>query len=334
MRKVSPASSTTELGFKVTPLAAESLGVRSMCTYVETPDLKILIDPGVSLGPRFGLLPHPIEYEALRQARKRLADHANESSIVTISHYHHDHATPTYTDYLWNFSDLAVATQLYQDKIVLAKDHRNMINPSQRRRGWMLKERIEKVVKSFEPADGQTFTYGNTTLTFSQPVFHGEKDTPLGWVLMLSIEYGGNVFVHASDIQGPMLSETADILFSYEPKLVYLGGPPTYLADYRLRKSVISKAFDNLCRITEKVNTIVVDHHLLREGGKPQGFEKVLAASEKAGHIISTAAEFLGIENSFLEAKRNELYKEYPPSQEFLRWTKLTEETRMRSPPP
>ena len=58
--------STAGLNFKIIPLAAESLGVRSMCTYVETPDLRILIDPGVSLGPRFGLLPHPKEYEAIR----------------------------------------------------------------------------------------------------------------------------------------------------------------------------------------------------------------------------------------------------------------------------
>jgi len=35
---------------KVIPLADESFGVRSMCTYIETPDVKILTDPGVSLG--------------------------------------------------------------------------------------------------------------------------------------------------------------------------------------------------------------------------------------------------------------------------------------------
>jgi len=316
------------------PLAAESLGLRSMCTYVETPDIRILIDPGASLGFRFGLLPHPREYRALREARERLARYADMASVVTISHYHYDHATPTYTDCVWNLCDLGVARQLYQGKVVLAKDYRNMVNPSQRRRGWMLKDRIEGVVKSFEHADGRAFTFGGTTLRFSEPVPHGERDTPLGWVLMLSVEYGGERFVHASDIQGPMVDETAEMLIRDEPSLVYLGGPPTYLADYRLKRETVSTAFDNMSRIVEKVPTVVVDHHLLREGGRPQGFEKVLAVSERVGHRVLTAAEFLGLENQFLEARRRELYKEYPPSEEFLRWTKLPEEERMRTPPP
>ena len=42
----------------VIPVAAESLGVRSMCTFVETCDIKILLDAGVSLCPtRFGSTP-------------------------------------------------------------------------------------------------------------------------------------------------------------------------------------------------------------------------------------------------------------------------------------
>jgi len=36
---------------KVVPVAFESLGVRSMCTYVETPEIKVLLDAGVSLSP-------------------------------------------------------------------------------------------------------------------------------------------------------------------------------------------------------------------------------------------------------------------------------------------
>jgi len=36
---------------KITPLAADSLGARSMATLVETPDVTVLIDPSVRLGP-------------------------------------------------------------------------------------------------------------------------------------------------------------------------------------------------------------------------------------------------------------------------------------------
>jgi len=54
---------------KVIPLAAESLGVRSMATYVEVGRTGILIDPGATLAPaRFGLPPAEEEWEALRRA--------------------------------------------------------------------------------------------------------------------------------------------------------------------------------------------------------------------------------------------------------------------------
>ena len=43
---------------KIIPLAAESLGVRSMATYVEAGQTGILIDPGATLSPsRFNLPP-------------------------------------------------------------------------------------------------------------------------------------------------------------------------------------------------------------------------------------------------------------------------------------
>lgn len=49
---------------KVIPLAFESMGVRSMATFVET-DQKILIDPGTSIAPkRFGYPPYKTEFEA------------------------------------------------------------------------------------------------------------------------------------------------------------------------------------------------------------------------------------------------------------------------------
>jgi len=45
---------------EVVPVGEESLGVRSMCLYVETRDVRVLFDAGVSLAPRrFGLPPHP-----------------------------------------------------------------------------------------------------------------------------------------------------------------------------------------------------------------------------------------------------------------------------------
>jgi len=52
---------------RVIPLAADSLGVRSMATYVEAGGLRLLIDPGATLAPRrYGLGPpaDPIRSES------------------------------------------------------------------------------------------------------------------------------------------------------------------------------------------------------------------------------------------------------------------------------
>lgn len=46
----------------IEPLSFDSMGTRSMCTYIETEDMRIVIDPGVSLAPkRYGLPPHDRE---------------------------------------------------------------------------------------------------------------------------------------------------------------------------------------------------------------------------------------------------------------------------------
>ncbi|NIM45398.1 MAG: hypothetical protein GTO54_07205, partial [Nitrososphaeria archaeon] len=95
---------------KVLPLASESFGVRSMCTYVETPDIKILLDAGVSLGPnRYGFPPHPREYKALKERRNLILKIAEKADIVTISHYHFDHHTPSYTDWASHWSSAKIA---------------------------------------------------------------------------------------------------------------------------------------------------------------------------------------------------------------------------------
>jgi len=67
---------------KITPLAAESFGVRSMCTLVETPDVTILLDAGISLCPfRFGLPPHPLEFRTISFLRRRIEEAARNSTI-------------------------------------------------------------------------------------------------------------------------------------------------------------------------------------------------------------------------------------------------------------
>ena len=154
---------------KVTPLAAESFGVRSMCTLVETPDVAVLLDAGVSLCPyRFSLPPHPVEFQTIAKLRTKIAEAADKAQVVTISHYHFDHHTPSYEDWVVNWTEATqTARQIYQNKTVLMKNPREKINASQRQRAWVFQKTGGKHAKTLEAADGKTFTYGKTTLFFS-----------------------------------------------------------------------------------------------------------------------------------------------------------------------
>jgi hypothetical protein len=89
---------------EVSPLAAESLGVRSLCTLVRTPDVSILFDPSAALAKRYGLEPHPFEYLALQSSLERIRAAVEVTDIISISHYHYDHVRPGFTNYLYNLS--------------------------------------------------------------------------------------------------------------------------------------------------------------------------------------------------------------------------------------
>ena len=105
----------------VVPLAADSLGVRSMATYVECGQTQVLIDPGAALAPnRFGLPPADEEWEALKRANDRISAYATRAGIIFLSHYHEDHFRHD--------------PGLYEGRTVWAKDARRMINPRQAQR--------------------------------------------------------------------------------------------------------------------------------------------------------------------------------------------------------
>jgi len=320
---------------KVVPLAAESFGVRSMCTYVETPDLKILLDAGVSLGPnRFGFPPHPREYEALAKCRERISEVAEEAEVITLSHYHFDHYTPSFTDWCYNWSSADVAKQIYEGKTVLIKNHRAMINFSQRRRAWLFQKTVGKHVGRLEVADSRTFEFGNTRLKFSDPVFHGAENSALGWVLMTTVEHGDEKVLFAPDVQGPMCNSTLEMILAEAPQLLIMGGPPIYLMGFSVRDKDTQFGMQNLEKIVRKIQTTILEHHLLREKQWRELCQPILDTALKTGHTVVTAAEFAGEENNLLEGQRKQLFETEPPNSDFNKWTKLPpSEKKMIRPP-
>ncbi len=318
----------------VTPLAFESLGVRSMCTRVQTRDLTILLDAGVALGPRFGLMPHPVEYKARQEARDRIQSAATKADVITISHYHNDHHTPNYIDSVWLGTSPELSENTYKGKTVLVKDFRSNINTAQRRRGWMFAQAARKWASKFEVADNQTFEFGKTIVRFPPPVPHGESETELGWILPCIIEKGKEKVIFAPDIQGPVVESTLKLILDEKPTLLILGGPPTYLKDYRISEEFFQTALQNMGEIVKKVKTVVVDHHLLRDEGWHEFIEPVRKSAKKVRHRLITAAELLGQDPNPLECKRKQLYEEDKPSEEFMKWAKLPEKKLNETPPP
>lgn len=308
---------------KIKPLAAESFGVRSMCTFVETPDVKLLLDAGISLCPyRFGLPPHPLEFKAISALRVRIAEAAEKADVVTVSHYHFDHHTPSYEDWLVNWTEAnETARQIYQDKKVLIKNPKENINASQRQRAWLFQKTSGKCAASLEPADDKAFTFGKETLLrFSEAVPHGPDDASLGWVIMALVECGNERFMFAPDVQGPISTRTLELIQIANPQVIMVGGPPFYLSGFKVNEVQLQQGLRNLACIAEKVPVTILEHHALRDADWHQKITQVQEAAFRVGHKVMTAAEFAGEKNNFLESKRKQLYLQEPPSREFENW--------------
>ena len=321
----------------VVPLAAESLGVRSMCTYVETPDVRVLLDSGVSLCPnRFGLSPHPEEIRAIIRCRRKIVEAAEKAEIVTLSHYHFDHHTPSFEDWLCNWTvETETARQIYEEKTVLMKNPKEKINYSQRRRGWMFRKTGGKFAKKLVIADEKTFIFGRSTIVrFSKPVFHGPENSALGWVLMTVFECQDEKFMFAPDVQGPMCLDTLGLIITEKPQLIMIGGPPLYLAGFKVNEKYIQTGLKNLEKIVETVPCTILEHHILRDEKWREKAKNVFEKAHRHKHKILTAAEFLTKKNFLLEAKRKRLFIDNPPSKEFEQWMRKNKATKKHVKPP
>jgi len=283
---------------KIIPLAFDSMGVRSTATLVET-DLKILIDPGVSFAPlRYGLPPTKLELERVEELSLKVWECAQEADILAISHYHYDHYFPK--------------ADFYSGKILLIKDPKNNINRSQKGRGKEFLNWVKDTPQLMEFADGRKFKFRQTEISFSPPFYHGGEGSKLGYVLMCSIKYRDKKIIHASDVQGPQVIQTTDWIIQQNPDILILSGFPTLLMGWRSSKFGLHQSNKNLVKIlTEtKVQTIILDHHLVRDLHYPNKIDEIYKKAKSLNKNLMTAAEFLGEESEFLEARRKELYKE------------------------
>jgi predicted metallo-beta-lactamase superfamily hydrolase len=282
---------------RIVPLAFDSMGVRSVATWVET-DLKIVIDPGLSFAPlRYGLPPTNCELRRIEDLTKKIWDYAQAADILTISHYHHDHYFPE--------------ADFYTGKILLIKDPNKRINRSQKGRGKAFLRWVKDGPQLVEFADGRSFKFRRTEIDFSPALYHGGDGSRLGCVIACSIKYEGQKLTHASDVQGPQVDVTTNWIVQQNPDVLILSGFPTLLLGRRSSKYGLYQSQKNLLRILNgtKVKTMILDHHLTRDLHYKNKIEKIVQEANRLNKKIITAAEYLGKEPELLEAKRKELSK-------------------------
>jgi uncharacterized protein len=276
---------------KVIPLAAESLGVRSMATFVEVGSTGILIDPGATLAPsRFGLPPADDEWEALRRANDRISGYATRAQFIFVSHYHEDHFRSDPASYL--------------GRTVLVKDPRRMVQGQQARRALELWTALEGPAR-VRAADGQHHREGEFELDVSAPLPHGLDGGVMGSVVALTVvdHAQRERFVFASDVQGPLSPVATAYLIRQRPTLLYLSGPPSYI-ERELGAATIERGVENLLRIVEATACrAIVDHHALRDAQWAGRFDRLWQTGR-----VATAAGFLGLPVAALECRRPALW--------------------------
>ena len=277
---------------KIEILGTESLGVRGMCCLVIIGNRKILIDPGIALGyTRHGLLPHPFQVAMDEKIQDRIVDAWSSATDIVISHFHGDHiplinANP----YQLNMEEIS---SLNQGIRVWAKS-RNLSPVEQKRKNAL--SAFLNMIPAEELRDG--------ILSFSGSVHHGDVNGS-EMVVMTRIE-GDFVFVHASDIQ-LLGDEAVSQILSWKPDIVFASGPPLYLG--RLSDRQIKMAWENAIRLSRGVETLILDHHLMRD---ESGAEWVDKLSLETGNRVICGADFMRKSRMLLEARRRYLYEKMP----------------------
>ena len=278
-------------------LGAESLGVRGLSCVVELGDRKIVIDPGLALGyQRHGLLPHPAQVAVGEQVRWDILMELGDATDVVLSHFHGDHVPlPDANPYQLSAQRV---TPLCQTVRFWAKGPIGLSQNMVRRKRAL----CQVLGRQLPNAEGQR----EGPLAFSAPVPHGERDGRLGMVMMTLVESGTTVFVHASDIQ-LLDGEAVSLILAWHPTVVLVGGPPLYLPWLSSRRR--KRALRNARRLASHVDTLIIDHHLLR---CEEGLSWLDRLSSETGHRVICAADFMERPRCLLEARRVQLYEHMP----------------------
>ena len=277
-------------------LTAESMGVRGLGCHITAGGRRILIDPGFALGyMRHQRLPHPKQVLLAEKVRRRVIGLWEQATDIVLSHFHGDHV-PLVDANPYQLSAHALVG--LNGRVRIWRKNPEHLSPHETAREASL-----SAVLGQELLAGENQRHG--PLWFSEAVPHGDPAETDETVMMTLVEEDRR-FVHAPDIQ-LLCDETVSRIILWRPDMVLAGGPPLYLG--RLTAEQIERAWQNALRLAREVDTVILDHHLLRS---MEGVAWLEQLSSVAGKKILCAADLMGKGRQFMEAKRGELYRRFP----------------------
>lgn len=278
-------------------IGAESMGVRSLCCLVTLPDRRIVIDPGVALGyVRYGLPPHPLQIAVGRKIREKIVQALSNATDIVFSHFHGDHV-PLVDANPYQLAIRALPDSL-RDLRCWSKSGDDLTGEMRRR----FQDLANLLGSNMQLAEGRS----EGILTFSRSMPHGAPQSNMGTVMMTRIEIGKRIFVHASDIQ--LLDDaTVDQVIDWQPDIVIAAGPPLYLG--RLSNAERERAWNNAVRLVQNIETVILDHHLMRS---KEGVIWLDTLSTTVGKKVHCAADYMGQPRRLLEAERMQWYENMP----------------------
>jgi predicted metallo-beta-lactamase superfamily hydrolase len=276
---------------KITPLAADSMGSRSMAVFLETRHGKILIDPGASLAPlRHGLSPHPLEQWQLKKHLDRIRLFAESAQIIMITSFHPDHYHPDKPEWMKN-------------KILFLKNPNQQTTPAERKSAFQYLKVVKKIAEQLHFADERTFSFGKFEFQFSPAYFNGQE-----YFIQVLIRSGDSSFLFSSNVQGPASDRNAEFMLGRKADVIYWDGPITYL---HKQENVLAPVLERMKKIVIETGTkhVLLDHHTLRDLQWQKHMEPFISFALDHGIRIQTSAEYRGEEPTPLEARRNQLFE-------------------------
>jgi predicted metallo-beta-lactamase superfamily hydrolase len=157
--------------------------------------------------------------------------------------------------------------------------------------------------------DGRRFEFGNTLISFSKAVWHGDVGSKVGKVIMVYIEEGKDSFLFGSDAQSLADKDALQFVKEKNPKFLIVDGYPTIFVGWKIQEKNFLNAKENLKEAIREIDAkkIILDHHIVRDLYYKEKMKDVYELGEQLKKEILTAAEFLKLDNFFLEAWRKEI---------------------------